>query len=783
MFVVRRCLRPSLVVLIALIVLAPQAWAQTSRLSGTVVDETGAALPGVDVQVRDASGTARSTVTDSAGRFDMRGVPAGAASATFSMPNFATSRREVNVSASGESRVEVTLHYVLSADVTVTGRRSFVNLADADDPAENLVGIAASASQGAVTGRQLDARPLSRAGEVLETVPGLIVSQHSGEGKANQYYLRGFNLDHGTDFATTVAGIPANMPTHAHGHGYTDVNFLIPELVSGVQYSKGPYFAEQGDFATAGAATISYANSLERPIVQVSAGTFGFARAFGAGSRRVRGGSLLAGGELVRNDGPWTRADELRKYNGVLRYSRGNAVTGLSLTGMAYYARWNATDQIPRRAVESGLVGRFDSLDTSNGGETSRYSAALEWQRSSAQALTKVTAFGAGYRLNLLSNFTYVLDDPVRGDQFRQVDRRVLGGARLTHRRLGHWGNRPTQAVGGVQVRADDITLRLAHTDRGATIDTVRHDAVTQASLGAFVEHAVEWSSRVRSTLGLRADGYRFAVDAISQPVNSGTAASGVLSPKAGLVVGPFRGTEFYANAGSGFHSNDARGTTMRVDPSTGEPAARVTPLARATGAEVGVRTIAVPRLQSTLSVWTLGLASELIFIGDAGTTEAGRPSRRSGIEFANYYHPASWLTVDADVAWSHARFTDVDPAGASIPGSVRTVASGGATVDTARGFVGALRLRYFGARPLIEDGSAWSKPTTLVNAEAGYRWSRRHRLSVDVLNLLDARNSDIDYFYASRLPGEPAGGVDDIHFHPVLPRTVRVGLTLGLGR
>ena len=783
MFAVRRCLPLTLVALLALILFVSQAWAQTSRLSGTVVDDTGAALPGVDVQVRDASGAARSTVTDRAGRFEIEGVPAGAASATFSMPTFATSRREVTVPTSGELRVDVTLHYVLSADVTVAGRRSFVNLADADDPAENLVGIAASSSQGAVTARQLEARPLSRAGEVLETVPGLIVSQHSGEGKANQYYLRGFNLDHGTDFATTVAGIPANMPTHAHGHGYTDLNFLIPELVTGVQYSKGPYFAEQGDFATAGAATISYATSLERPIVQVSAGTFGFVRAFGAGSRTVRGGSLLAGGELVRNNGPWTRADELRKYNGVLRYSRGNAVNGVSVTGMAYRARWNATDQIPRRAIDSGLIGRFDSLDTSNGGDTSRYSAALEWQRTSAQALTKVTAFGAGYRLNLLSNFTYFLDDPVRGDQFRQVDRRVLGGARLTHRRLSHWGHRPTQAVGGLQVRADAVTLRLEHTQRGAWLDTVRHDAVTQASLGVFAEHSVEWSRYVRSTLGLRADGYRFAVDAISQSANSGTATSGVVSPKAGLVVGPFGGTEFYTNAGSGFHSNDARGTTLRVDPSTGEPAARVTPLARALGAEVGVRTIAVPRLQSTLSVWTLGLASELIFLGDAGTTEAGRPSRRSGIEFANYYHPARWLTVDADLAWSHARFTDTDPAGVSIPGSVRTVASGGVTVDTARGLVGALRVRYFGARPLVEDGSAQSKPTTLVNAEVGYRWSRRHRLSVDVLNLLDARNSDIDYFYASRLPGEPAGGVDDVHFHPVLPRTVRVGLTLGLGR
>ena len=761
----------------------PAAHAQVSRLVGTVIDETGAALPGVDVQVRDAAGVVRSTTTDRGGHYDVRDVASGGAVVSVSMPNFATSRRELAVSGSTPTTLDVTLHFVLSADVTVTGRRSFVNLADADDPAENLVGIASSASQGAVTAKQLEARPLSRAGEVLETVPGVIVSQHSGEGKANQYYLRGFNLDHGTDFATTVAGVPANMPTHAHGHGYTDLNFVIPELVSGVQYSKGPYFAEQGDFATAGTASIAYATSLERPTLQLTGGTLGFARLFGAASTQLRGGAVLAGGEVVRNNGPWTRADELRKYNGVVRYSRGNAATGFVLTGMAYRARWNATDQIPRRAVSAGTLGRFDSLDTSDGGETSRYSGALEWQHSSAQTLTKAVVYGVGYQLDLLSNFTYFLDDPVRGDQFRQVDRRTFGGARLTHRRLVAWGARPTQLTGGIQIRADDIALRLEHTQRGARLDTVRHDEVTQASLGAFVEHAVEWSPRTRSTLGVRAEGYRFAVDARSLPANSGTATSGVVSPKAGLVVGPFSGTEFYANAGTGFHSNDARGTTMRVDPSTGGPADRVTPLARATGAEFGVRTIAVPHLQSTLSLWTLGLASELVFIGDAGTTTAGRPSRRSGIEFANYYHPWPWLTLDADLAWSRARFTDADPAGANIPGSVRTVASGGATLDTPHGVTGAVRLRYFGTRPLVEDGSQASSPTTLVNAELGYRWSGRHRLSVDVLNVLDARNSDIDYFYTSRLPGEPAGGVDDIHFHPVLPRTIRIGLTLGLGR
>ncbi len=246
-------------------------------------------------------------------------------------------------------------------------------------------------------------------------------------------------------------------------------------------------------------------------------------------------------------------------------------------------------------------------------------------------------------------------------------------------------------------------------------------------------------------------------------------------------MVGPFRGTEFYGNTGSGFHSNDARGATIRVDPSTGDPVQRVTPLARAVGAEAGVRTVAIPHLQSSLSLWTLGLASELVFIGDAGTTESGRPSRRSGVEFANYLRPFPWLVVDADVSWSRARFTDGDTVGAHIPGSVEMVMSGGVTVENLRRVFASARLRYFGARPLLEDNSLRSNPTTLVNVELGYRRSTKWRLSLDGLNLMNAADSDIDYVYASRLPGEPAGGIEERHFHPALPRTFRLTLTAGL--
>jgi len=759
-------------------VAASTAFAQ--GVAGTVRDQTGGVLPGVTVEAHRIGAASKTAVTDAAGMYTLD-LPAGQYELDFSLVNFAVVKRQIDLTESRTPTiVDVTLRFVLNADVTVTGKRTFTNLADAEAPAEDLVGIAQSSSQGAITAEQLDARPIMRSGEVLETVPGVIISQHSGEGKANQYYLRGFNLDHGTDFASTVAGMPVNMPTHAHGQGYSDLNFLIPELVSGVQYEKGPYFADQGDFATAGSANINYASSLDAPIVRVAGGGEGFARALVAASPKAGDGHVLAALEVEHNDGPWVRPDDYRKVNGVLRYSHGDAVNGLSITGMGYWAKWNSTDQVPARAIDSGLISRFGAIDNSDGGDTYRYSGSLEWQRSGSNTSTKVTAFGIGYNLNLFSDFTYFLDDPVHGDQFHQFDHRFITGGKVSHQRIGHWFGHEVQNTLGVQLRNDDIpTVGLYHTEARQLLDTIRQDSVMETSAAVYAQNETQWAPWLRTLAGIRVDGYRFRVDA-SDPENGGTRREGIASPKGGAVIGPFKGTEFYVNAGMGFHSNDARGTTITRDPVTGEAVDPVTPLVRAKGAEAGVRTVAVPHLQTTFTLWTLSLASELVFAGDAGTTEASRPSHRYGIEFANYYSPRRWLIFDGDVSWSSAHFTDFDPVGDDIPGSVETVVSAGVTVDSLRNFIGSARLRYFGPRPLIEDNSVRSSATSLVNLEGGYKFSKSVKVVVDVFNLFNAADSDIDYYYTSRLPGEPLDGINDIHLHPTLPRTARVNLVVG---
>ncbi len=758
---------------------APKVSAEsTGAIAGRVTDETGAALPGVTIEAR---GTALAghpvTVSDRSGSFALEPVPTGTYEVSFRLPGFVgLVKSGVAVDPEDSVRLEIVLHLAVTADVVVTGKRSFRNLAEIADSAD-LIRIADSAAQGVVTGKQMDARPILRPGEVLEAVPGLLISQHSGEGKANQYYLRGFNLDHGTDFATSVAGIPVNMPSHAHGQGYSDLNFLIPELVSGVQYQKGPYSAEQGDFSTAGSANIHYVNALEKGIGRAGGGEQGFGRILVAQSLRLGKGHLLWALEVAHNNGPWVHPDNMRKYNGVLRYSEGGSESAFSMTAMGYQSRWNSTDQVAERAVSGGLISRFGAIDPTDGGETHRYSLSADWQRTGEDSVTRASAYAVDYKLNLFSNFTYYLDDPVNGDQFEQKDQRVVTGAKASRQWLSTWLGRETENTVGIQFRHDNIAQDgLLHTRAREILSSVRRDHVLQTSGSVYFQNSFRWAEKFRTVIGLRGDYYRFRVRG-DNPANSGADSASLASPKLSLIFGPWAKTEFYVNAGYGFHSNDARGATITQDPKTHEPAEKVTPLVRAKGAEAGFRSVVVPHLQTTVSFWGLDVASELLFTGDAGTTEASRPSRRTGIEWANYWSPLPGLVLDVDAAFSRARFTDFDPVGDRIPGSVETVISAGVSVENASGIFGGLRLRHFGPRPLIEDNSVRSKSSTLVNAQLGCELVRGVRLVADVFNVLDAKVSDIDYFYTSRLPGEPASGVGDIHTHPVGPRTARFSL------
>ena len=641
----------------------------------------------------------------------------------------------------------------------------------------SVLGEAGTANEGVVTQQQLEARTVYRPGELLEAVPGLIVSQHSGEGKANQFYLRGFNLDHGTDLRTTIDGMLVNQRSHAHGQGWTDVNFLIPELTTLIDYRKGPFYAAEGDFASAGAVNIRYANTLTQGIARVSLGQNGYARTLLADSPTVGDGKLLYALELFKNNGPFNVPDNYRKRNGVLRYSQGTEANGFNVTLMGYEASWHATDQIPLRAVSNGSLGRFDAIDQSDGGKASRYSLSGGWKASSGTTLTQVNAYVVRNRLDLFSNFTYFMDDPLNGDQFAQPDRRTTIGINASHTWASTAFGRPSENTVGAQFQNDNIRNGLLSTVARQTLATTRDDRIIERSLGLYLENKTEWAEKFRTVAGVRADNFNFKVNS-DLATNSGTASATKVSPKLNLIFGPWNKTEFYTSAGYGFHSNDARGTTITQDPKTGTPADKVPPLVRSKGVELGVRTEAVAGLQSSLSVYRLDFDSELTFAGDAGTTQAGRPSRRLGFEFSNYYKPTSWLTVDADLSFAKAGFKSFDPAGDRIPGAVEGVASLALSVDKVGPWFGAVQLRYFGPRPLIEDNSVRSKSTSTINGRVGYKISPKVKLELEGFNLTNRRDSAIDYYYESQLKGETAP-VPDIHFHPIESRSFRLSLVV----
>lgn len=641
----------------------------------------------------------------------------------------------------------------------------------------DLIGLSESASAGFVGQEEFKYRPLFRNGELLEVIPGMVATQHSGSGKANQFFLRGFNLDHGTDFSTSVDGVPMNLRTHGHGQGYLDLNSIIPELVDNVEYGKGPYYTQIGDFSSAGFSEINTVHSLDQGIAKVNIGTNDFYRVLGANSSRIGDGDLLYAAELTFYRGPWTNTEDLQKYKGMLKYSGGDYDNGFSVIANTYYGSWNSTDQIPSRAVDTGRLSRLDAVDSTDGGNTQRYTLSGSWWNNTDTSNTEISGYAYYYDLNLWSNFTYFLEDEVLGDQFEQVDQRLVVGTNASHAMSGDWGGFDYTNTLGLQFRYDYIPeVGLFRTHKRQRTDTVNQARVNETSLSIYGQNEIVWNDYVRTVLGLRGDFYWMDVTDRNIAVNSGSTFDAIASPKFSLILGPWADTEFFVNAGSGFHSNDARGATLQIDPVTGDPVSPVSPLVRAMGAEVGMRTQFIPKYTSTLAFWYLKLDSELVFVGDAGTTEPSGKSQRYGVEWANFYRPFDWLTLDADLAFSHAEFLNTAPGEWRVPNSVGQVITLGATGQWPFGLFGSIRMRYFNDIPLTEDGSANAPSTMIWNMKLGYRY-QNFTASMDIFNMFDSKDNDITYFYRSRLPGERTEGFDDIHFHPVEPRQFRFTL------
>jgi hypothetical protein len=783
--------------------------AYPSQLSGVVVDASGAAIAGATVQVQSANSIVlRTAQSDRNGAFVLSGLAAGFYRLVISNPGFETKEISVNLGTTGALAP-------LRISLAVGSVNTTINVKGRED---DLIGIAESGTQGTVGATEIQDRPILRSGEVLETVPGLIITQHAGGGKANQYYLRGFNLDHGTDLAIFIDDMPLNLPSHAHGEGYSDMNTVIAEFVKRVNFEKGPYYADVGNFGSAGAAHMEFFKTLPQNFVKVEGGTYGYGRGVFGVSQKLGSGNLLYGGEAYYDDGPWVHPDGFAKFNGLLTYSQGDDANGVSITARGYHGKWHSSDQIPVSAVP--LVGLYGTLDPSDGGHSQRYSLQADWHRQSTISESKLMAYGFYYDLDLFSDFTYYLVDPVRGDQFEQQDRRWVAGLAAHHTIFSQWYGRRVANTFGLQLRNDWINnglyaaknrVRMDKTDYDTgdpippTLPATRERDRFTDTIGSFyAENKIQWAEKFRTVAALRGDDEKFVVTSLAysaavNAANSGSATKFLPSPKLNLIFGPWSNTEFYAQGGFSFHSNDGRGTTQTVEPISADnpypntPASKIPALVQTKGGEIGARTLALPHLQSTLALWYLRSNSELMQDGDTGGTSASeQSSNRYGVEWANYYTPVEHLAVDFDLANSRAQFTETDgddaapnsEGGKHVPEAVGVVISSGITLRDLNGFSSSLRLRYFGPRDLTSDGIYRSNQTVLLNGEIGYQIKKKWRVSAEFLNMLDRKDSDIDYAYESRvIPGITSGGIPigasafTRVAHPVEPFQVRFAL------
>lgn len=634
-----------------------------------------------------------------------------------------------------------------------------------------LLGSADSSSQGVVGYADFSTRPLARVGELVEVVPGMIATQHSGPGKANQYFLRGFNLDHGSDFSTFFDGMPVNFRTHAHAQGYMDLNFIIPEVIERIDFKKGPYFANTGDFSLAGTSSMKTYDSLERGFVEVTAGSGDEIRLVAADSVNTELGSLLYALEHQQTNGMFVLDQDVRKYNGLLKYTGEIAGIPSQLTLTAYDSEWISTNQVPQRAVTSGQIDRFGFIDPDLGGQSHRYSLSGRFELGEWD----LTAYASAYYMSLINNPTYSLNDPINGDEFEQEDERVLFGGSLVRQSRFEIMGLKAAGLFGAEVRVDDVQeLNLFNTRSRLRYGSVREDSARELSLSTYAESEFALSENLRLTIGLRADYIRFDVEAL-RAENSGTESDALLQPKFGLAYRLSDSLELYANYGHGFHSNDVRAAVNRIDPVTGEDTEAQDILVEGRGGEIGFRYDNLKGFNISLTAFELATDSELVFVGDAGTTEPSDPTRRSGVELNAFYSIRERLVIDLSAARARGHFRGLPDGANSITDAHENVAAAGLTYVGTQGVTASLRVRYFGDAALTEDESVMKENSTLINAGVSYS-AGAWEMGIDVLNLLDAEDDDIAYFFESRLPGE-VEAMEDIHFHPSNPRVIRAML------
>jgi outer membrane receptor for Fe3+-dicitrate len=632
-----------------------------------------------------------------------------------------------------------------------------------------------ASSQQFIPDKEYLLQPQGRPAQVLRLIPGFIAVEHSGgAGKADQYFLRGFDADHGTDVAFFSDGMPINFRSHAHGQGYTDLNFIIPETIEGLDVYKGAYLPEYGDFSTAGAVNFRTREVIKEGVVQGAGGQFDTQRyllMFSPTKDKIR---TLFAGEGYYTNGPFLNDNRYFRANMLGKMTTNLTPRDeLSLTATFHKAQWNASGEIPLRAVTDGTLDRFGAIDPSEGGKTLRTTARLNYHYdTTSDGQFFANAYGQYYRFDLFTNFTFFLNDPINGDGIQQSDRRGIYGGDLGYKQKADVLGIPAIGTVGFQTRVDDIHARLGTQTTRAPTGTTTDSDILEASYAPFVKAEVQPTSWMRLIGGLRAETFTFDVrnrcsTCVEQP--AGRTTSSIVLPKMNLILGPWARTEFFANFGEGYHSNDARSA---VTPGS-------SPLARSKNYEVGIRSkpFGPEGIELIATAWQIDLQQELVFVGDEGTTEIRGPSRRRGVEFAARGQIYGPLYVNGSVTYTKAEFRN----GGAIPLAPEVTAYGALLLQWPEGLRSQLQATYLGVRPLIEDRSV-KAPSWVV-----FDLSERYMLPVKlphgkleaflfIQNLLDTKWEQATFFFESRLRNE-AAGVNDIHFVPGNPRFVMGGL------
>ncbi|MGA3399770.1 MAG: TonB-dependent receptor [Acetobacteraceae bacterium] len=659
---------------------------------------------------------------------------------------------------------------------------------------EDLLGSAATASQGTVTQEELDLRPVFRVGQLLESVPGLVVTVHSGEGKANQYLIRGFNLDHGTDFATYVDDMPINEPTNAHGQGYSDVHFLMPELAVGIDYTKGPFYADIGDFGAMGSAHIKVADEIPTQM-SVSAGTLRDDREFFGGTEHLPNGDRLLGALSVGHyDGPWSHPDDYNSYNGTVRYTHGDQTDGFDLMAMAYHGAGNLTTDQPVSAFQQGLISRFGTLDPSDGSYAERFSLNGHYYVSGDDWTVVTSGYIIHYQLRLRNDFTHYLFDPVQGDEEQQDETRFTAGGQTVYKRSDTLFGFPTETEFGLMGRHDNEYIDRRHDQNGVVLpqcDTppfvgglyvCAADRVSVADVGVWMSNTTHWTSWFRTIVGLREE-YASGLDHDLITGSTGYASQAMPQPKGSVVFGPWAKTEFYVSAGQGFHSNDLRGVIENL-PLAGVNATGNTPLlTRITSEEVGIRSDIIPRTNLTVAVFRENFASYLTYDQDLGNDDAGPPAQLLGTELSALIRPFPWMELSGDFNFTHSRYTANNPAqygfsGLYIPNAPSYIGSFGVLIDHLGPWFGGAELRWLGPYPLLADNSLRSPGYKEVNLVAGYKFNDSMKIQLSIYNLFNTNAYAMQYAYEYQV-SPTAAPQTGATYHPLEPLSARLTVTV----